>query len=471
MDNQLLIKKQWLIKSRPERIEDIYESDKKELGSGAYGRVFKAKHKELGLERAIKVIPKKLIASPDRFKREIEIMQNLDHPNIIKLFESFEDSRNVYLVMEICTGGELFDTIIEKGHFTEKEAQQTFLQIMQAIHYCHTHGICHRDLKPENFLLLNKTIDAPIKVIDFGLSVLFHDSHYKTVDGKTQMKSKAGTPYYISPEVLDGKYDELCDVWSAGVILYILLTGLPPFNGRTDAEILKAVKSGVYKLDIPQFNGVSNDVKDLIQKMLTKPDQRLTAGQVLQHPWLTSAEIPHSILTLDYKSFKGFSASNKLKKVTLTYIASQLSEVEIQELGKLFKELDQNGDGILTLEEVKKGLHNFQQESWGEVIQILKAIDTDCNGVINYTEFIAATMERNTYMKKEKLLQAFKMFDVDGSGKISSEELKKCLGDNEIYQQSDPSLWQNLINEADQNKDGEIDYLEFVEMMDKVDAK
>ncbi|CAD8110982.1 unnamed protein product [Paramecium primaurelia] len=471
MDNQLLIKKQWLIKSRPERIEDIYESDKKELGSGAYGRVFKAKHKELGLERAIKMIPKKLIASPDRFKREIEIMQNLDHPNIIKLFESFEDSRNVYLVMEICTGGELFDTIIEKGHFTEKEAQQTFLQIMQAIHYCHTHGICHRDLKPENFLLLNKTPDAPIKVIDFGLSVLFHDSHYKTVDGKTQMKSKAGTPYYISPEVLDGKYDELCDVWSAGVILYILLTGLPPFNGRTDAEILKAVKSGVYKLDIPQFNGVSNDVKDLIQKMLTKPDQRLTAGQVLQHPWLTAAEIPHSILTLDYKSFKGFSASNKLKKVTLTYIASQLSEVEIQELGKLFKELDQNGDGILTLEEVKKGLHNFQQESWGEVIQILKAIDTDCNGVINYTEFIAATMERNMYMKKEKLLQAFKMFDVDGSGKISSEELKKCLGDNEIYQQSDPSLWQNLINEADQNKDGEIDYLEFVEMMDKVDAK
>ncbi|CAD8207616.1 unnamed protein product [Paramecium octaurelia] len=471
MDNQLLIKKQWLIKSRPERIEDIYDSDKKELGSGAYGRVFKAIHKELGLERAIKMIPKKLIASPDRFKREIEIMQNLDHPNIIKLFESFEDQRNIYLVMEICTGGELFDTIIEKGHFTEKEAQQTFLQIMQAIHYCHTHGICHRDLKPENFLLLNKQPDAPIKVIDFGLSVLFHDSHYKSVDGKTQMKSKAGTPYYISPEVLDGKYDELCDVWSAGVILYILLTGLPPFNGRNDAEILKAVKSGVYKLDIPQLEGVSNDVKDLIQKLLTKPDNRLTAGQVLQHPWLTSVEIPHSILTLDFKSFKGFSASNKLKKVTLTYIASQLSEVEIQELGKLFKELDQNGDGILTLEEVKKGLHNFQQESWGEVIQILKAIDTDCNGVINYTEFVAATMERNMYMKKEKLLQAFKMFDIDRSGKISSEELKKCLGNNEIYSQSDPQLWQNLISEADQNKDGEIDYLEFVEMMDRIDAK
>lgn len=167
-------------------------------------------------------------------------MRALDHPNVIKLYENFEDSRNVYLVMELCEGGELFDRIIEKGHFSEKQARTVFKNIVSAVAHCHANKICHRDLKPENFLLLNKRDDSPVIVIDFGLSHIFHQA--KPEEKKKSMHTKAGTPYYIAPEVLIGRYDESCDVWSLGVILYILLSGLPPFYGRNDAEILEMVK-------------------------------------------------------------------------------------------------------------------------------------------------------------------------------------------------------------------------------------
>lgn len=170
-------------------------------------------------------------------------MKTLDHPNIIKLYEVYEDSKNVYLVMEVCEGGELFDRIIEKGCFTEIEARRVFTQIVQTINYCHSKGIAHRDLKPENFLLLTKHDESPIKVIDFGLSTNF--------DQKSNMKTKAGSPYYISPEVLEGKYDQSCDIWSLGVILYILLSGTPPFYGENDGKILEAVRKGEFTFDIP----------------------------------------------------------------------------------------------------------------------------------------------------------------------------------------------------------------------------
>mmetsp|Transcript_16118 Transcript_16118/g.13654 ORF Transcript_16118/g.13654 Transcript_16118/m.13654 type:complete len:156 (-) Transcript_16118:463-930(-) len=154
-------------------------------------------------------------------------MKKLDHPNIIKLYEIYEDARYIYLVLELCSGGELFDRITNKGSFAEAEAIEAFQQIMHAINYCHSFNITHRDLKPENFLYLNDDDESPIKVIDFGLSKRGNTT-------QDVMTTRAGTPYYISPEVLQGKYDQSCDIWSAGVIMYILLCGYPPFYGNTD---------------------------------------------------------------------------------------------------------------------------------------------------------------------------------------------------------------------------------------------
>lgn len=155
---------------------------------------------------------------------------------------------------------------------------QVFIHPYQALNYCHSNGICHRDLKPENFLFLTKADDSPLKVIDFGLSTLFDETHMKNEGQKVSMKTKAGTPYYISPEVLKGSYDESCDIWSAGVILYILLSGVPPFYGDSDAEILEAVQKGEYTIEIPEMKFVSESAKDLISKMIAAPEKRAKAA-------------------------------------------------------------------------------------------------------------------------------------------------------------------------------------------------
>ncbi len=175
-------------------------------------------------------------------------MIQIDHPNIIKLYEVYEDSRYVYLIMEECTGGELFDRIYErivnKNLYTEKEAAAIFKQYMSAICHCHSQKICHRDLKPENLLFLNKSPDSPLKVIDFGLSKIYTESNH-------HMSTKVGTAYYVSPEVLEGNYDEKCDIWSSAVILYILLTGEPPFNGPNDNEIYRKIVKKKFSFPSP----------------------------------------------------------------------------------------------------------------------------------------------------------------------------------------------------------------------------
>lgn len=182
-----------------------------------------------------------------RFKLEIELMIKLDHPNVIKLFEIFEDSRYIYLIMEECTGGQLFDhiyeRIVKKNLYSEKEAANIFRQIMNAIRHCHSINVCHRDLKPENLLFLNKSNDS-LKVIDFGLSRIFNEQDHI-------MNSKVGTAYYVSPEILKGEYNEKCDIWSAGVILFILLTGDPPFNGDNDNEIYRKISQKKFSFSSP----------------------------------------------------------------------------------------------------------------------------------------------------------------------------------------------------------------------------
>jgi len=273
-----VIKKSTMIKKNERDINSVYALEKGKLGSGSYGVVHKGVHNVTHQERAIKVIPRAKIKNFDRFRTEVRILQTLDHPNVIKLYEYFEDETNVYLVMEVCSGGELFERIIEKEYFSEKYAAQVFKQILEAINYCHNNGVCHRDLKPENFLFESKDDASDLKVIDFGLSKIL-DQGSKAV--LQRMKTKAGTPYYISPEVLTGNYDISCDMWSAGCILYILLCGYPPFYGDDDQEILKMVKKGDFDFDGEEWDEVSEDAKDLIRKLVCKPERRLTAGEAL----------------------------------------------------------------------------------------------------------------------------------------------------------------------------------------------
>lgn len=391
----------------------------------------KAEHKETKNIRAIKTIPKSKITNWDRFTTEVKILQTLDHPHVIKMYEYFEEDKNVHLVTELCTGGELFDKIVKEEFFTEKNAARTFKQILSAINYCHTNGIVHRDLKPENFLLESSSSKADIKVIDFGLSKIL-------VGGTTlqKMKTRAGTPYYISPEVLAGNYDLSCDMWSAGCILYILLCGYPPFYGDDNQEILQMVQKGFFDFEGEEWDEVSNDAKDLIKKLICKPERRLSAAEALKHRWIvnlnksSASKEEKTIKKLNIGQMKRFTQAEKIKKVALMAIAVQSDPKEIQELKEIFKALDKDGNGSISFEELHVGLQD--RENAEALVDILKGADTDGDGTINYTEFLAATMQAQTFMKESYLKQAFKLFDKDGSGKIDGEEVRQLLQGDEM---------------------------------------
>lgn len=471
----MIFKKDWFVTANEANIEEYYDLKRGiELGAGAFGKVLMAKKKNSEIYRAIKVIPKSTVKKKSSFTNEINILKSLDHPNIIKIYETYQDEEKYYLIFELCKGGELFDTIIENGYFTEKEAKSLFKCIIKALHYCHNIGICHRDIKPENFMFADKSDFESLKMIDFGLSkVIPKKKHQKENSGnklapkkrrrnKKNMKTKAGTSYYVAPEVLQGEYNEKCDIWSAGVILYILLCGYPPFGGANDWEILLAVKRGKYSFKGVEWKYVSDHAKDLIKKMLCPVEKRYSAQEVLNHPWFekTSNDVKGEI---NLCKLKEYVKSNRLKKVVLNYIVTQTDESEIKDLIKLFNKLDVNGDGELTKEEFVTGLKNCDGNT-KKLARIFNKIDFDQNGSISYTEFISALISKEIYFKESKLKEAFQLFDKDGDGQITFDELRNILG-NECNVSFTNQYWKDLVKVADLNGDGCIDYDEFIQLL------
>mmetsp|Transcript_68247 Transcript_68247/g.172663 ORF Transcript_68247/g.172663 Transcript_68247/m.172663 type:complete len:536 (-) Transcript_68247:224-1831(-) len=419
------------IMSNPSKIGDVYNMEEKKIGEGTYGSVVRGKHRVTNNVRAIKVISKGQLNNQknmEKFKREIEIMKVMDHPNIIKLFETFEDQRNVYLAMELCSGGELFDRIIEAGHLTEREAAIVVQQILRAIFYMHDKCVSHRDLKPENFLFSTKdAIERSIlKIIDFGLSCTYKPGQV--------LSTRAGTPYYVAPQVLAGRYDHMCDLWSVGVIMYILLCGYPPFYGRNDQEVLTKVKKGNYSFDDKDWARVSSDAKGLIRKLICfNPRDRFTAEQALNHAWIKQTAPRASAASLRanpalVENLRGFRSQNMLKKAALQIIAGQLDETQIRGLRETFTALDANGDGLLTLSELKSGLDRAGFKKTNSDLEgILEGVDADGSGVIDYSEFLAAALDKKQYLSEQACWTAFKVFDLDGDGRLNLAEFQAMV--------------------------------------------
>jgi len=450
-------------------LDQSYQTETRPLGQGTYGTVSKGTDKTTGAVRAIKTMPKKDIKNEARFKAEISIMKQLDHPNIIKLYETFEDKQNTYLVLELCTGGELFDRIIATGFFSEKQAAMLMKQVFMAMNYLHQNHIMHRDLKPENFLFANKSPDSPLKVIDFGLAATFKEGD--------RMKTKAGTPYYVAPEVLKGNYNQMCDMWSCGVIMYIMLSAYPPFFGDNDNQILKLVKQGTYDYPEEDWGLISKEAKELIDRCLTMDEtKRITANQAIEHAWLAKAPSCDAPLSGKFMTnFKTFKHHNQLKKIALTVMAQQLPETEIQTLKETFLALDKNCDGTLTLEEIRQGAVGLGLKLPGELEEWFQGVDSNQSGGIDYTEFIAAMVDKRVYMKTQFVWETFRILDQDKDGKISLDELTSVLGHEakgtetgSLAESLLPGIRcaaQNLIKQADTDGDGFIDFEEFLKMM------
>jgi calcium-dependent protein kinase len=299
------------------------------LGKGAFGKVVKALHLPSREFRAIKIIDTKKMHKEDKLKifQEIKILSKLDHPNIIKIYEYFNSNRNIFIVTELLTGGELFDKIIKMQDFSEVYAAKTIKEVLSAIQYCHEKKIVHRDLKPENILVEDETI----KIIDFGTSRKF--------EANKMMSNSHGTPYYIAPEVLFNRYNEKCDIWSCGVILHILLCGLPPFNGRTDTEIMENVKLAQFSFG-KKFNHVSNEAKDLIKKMLNVDfEKRPSAKQCLEHEWFQTKlkEKPTTISPNIIENLKTFNYKSKLQEAIYKFFVNQIATKEEKKVIGNFK--------------------------------------------------------------------------------------------------------------------------------------
>ncbi len=300
-----------------------------------------------------------------------------------------------------------------------------------------------------------------IKIIDFGTAQNYDSSKNKL------MEERYGTPYYIAPDVLNKKYNEKCDIWSLGVILYILLVGYPPFNGSDDKKIIDAVKKGKYTLDEPEWDDVSEEAVDLVRKCLTyDPEKRVSASNALIHPWFKkfakADKVKKSLASKALSNLKNFRAEQKLKQATLQYIIQNIAAKEqINEMEEIFSAMDENNDGMLSKEEISKGYekHFGVQIEDEEVDKIFDAIDTDGSGAIDYSEFLMATMNESQLLSKENLKRAFKMFDKDNSGTISRDEIREALGDME------EEIAEKIISEVDVNNDGEISFEEFETMM------
>ena len=446
----------------------------RELGSGQFGKVYLAENRISKERRAVKEIDKNktehLGGSKSRFISEVEIISRLDHPNIIKIYEMYEDAKKYYIVSELCTGGELFDYITGKGHLSESIAANIMRQLLSAVSYCHQNHIVHRDLKPENLLLdvaPKDTQPISIKVIDFGTSCLFGDNQ--------KLKQRLGTAYYIAPEVLSMNYNEKCDLWSCGVIMYILLSGAPPFGGQTDDEILRRVKTGKFNFAHECWRTISDLAKNLIRKMLNMdPKARPSAVECMQDEWVrtyaTQQNLASQNVLLSLNNLKSFTSEQKLRQAFLSFITSQMMTKELDKtLSESFRAIDKNGDGRLSREELVDAYQQIMpvEEAMSTVEAIMVNVDVNHSGYIDYSEFILACANYTKLLSKANLETAFSAFDKDGSGKISAAELKAMLDANSEVSEE---VWTALIAEADQNGDGEIEFREFSRLLlDAVD--
>ncbi|XP_071730905.1 calcium-dependent protein kinase 2 isoform X2 [Rutidosis leptorrhynchoides] len=446
-----------------EDIRNMYTIGK-ELGRGQFGVTHLCTCKQSGEQFACKTIAKRKLVNKEDMedvRREVQIMHHLSgQANIVDLKGAFEDKHSVHLVMELCAGGELFDRIIAKGYYTERGAASLLRTIVQIVHTCHSMGVIHRDLKPENFLLLNTDEDAPLKATDFGLSVFYKQGEV--------FSDIVGSAYYIAPEVLKRKYGPEVDIWSIGVMLYILLCGVPPFWAESEHGIFNAILRGYVDFTSDPWPTISPQAKDLVRKMLNSdPKQRMTAHQVLAHPWIKEdGEAPDTPLDNAVMSrLKQFRAMNKFKKVALRVIAGCLSEEEIMGLKEMFKGMDTDNSGTITLEELKHGLSKQGTKlTENEVKQLMEAADADGNGTIDYEEFITATMHMNRMDREEHLYTAFQYFDKDNSGYITIEEMEQAIRE---YGMNDGRDIKEIVSEIDTDNDGRINYDEFVAMMRK----
>ena len=403
---------------------------KEQLGGGHFGTVRKAYRiceKNKKKFYAIKSIPMKNLSSNfDDFIQEVDIISTLDHPNIIKFYETYHDDCFFHIVMELCKGKEIVHQMGNYGFIEEKKVTKIIFKVLLAIVHCHNRGVTHRDLKPENILFDSELKDAEIKLIDFGLS--------RKYDKEQKMHSILGTPYYVAPEVLKGEYDEKCDIWSIGAMTYLMLCGEPPFNGNSNNEIFKKIVKESIKFNSFMWKNISKNAKDFVKLCLNKnSNKRPSASEALKHPWFTKViKETHNFKKINKDillNIKDFNINYQFQQMVLKYlINNKLSHKEKQIFKDSFYALDFNHNGFIIEEDLKKVFELFNiyiEES--QIKNLFNILPDNKNLGLGFSEFIMAGIDKKTIFTLDNLEDAFNYFDINKTGDIEFGNLNSAL--------------------------------------------
>lgn len=438
-----------------------------EVGRGHFGytRVAVGKKGELkGVAVAAKVIPKAKMTTAiaiEDVRREVKILKGLaGHSHLVRFHEAYEDSDNVYIVMELCQGGELLDRILSRGgKYGEDDAKDVMLQILSVVAFCHFQGVVHRDLKPENFLFASKDEDSQLKAIDFGLSDF--------VKPDEKLNDIVGSAYYVAPEVLHRSYNTEADVWSVGVIAYILLCGSRPFWARTESGIFRAVLRADPSFDELPWPSLSSEAKDFVRRMLNKdPRKRFTASQALCHPWLRShkqVKVPLDILI--FKLMKTYLRSSSLRRAALRALSKTLTVDELCYLKEQYALLQPSRHGTISLENIKEALQkngtDLMKESCShEILMSLNALQFRR---MDFEEFCAAALSVHQLEALDRwehhTRSAYELFEKDGNRAIMIEELASELGLGPNFPVH------AVLHDWIRHTDGKLSFLGFVKLV------
>ncbi|KAL3580554.1 hypothetical protein D5086_018389 [Populus alba] len=438
-----------------------------EVGRGHCGYTCSAKFKKgarKGQQVAVKVIPKPKMTTAiavEDVRREVRILRGLTgHNNVLHFYDAFEDLDNVYIVMELCKGGELLDRILSRGgKYSEDEAKAVMVQILNVIAFCHLQGVVHRDLNLENFLYTSKEENSQLKVIDFGLSDFARPDE--------RLDDIVGSICYVAPEVLHRSYSIEADVWSIGVIAYILLCGSRPFWAQTETglflEILKADPS----FDEAPWLALSLEAKDFVKRLLNKdPRKRITAAQALSHPWIrdfNGVKVPLDILI--FKHMKAYMRSSSLRKAALKALSKTLTVDELFYLKEQFSSLEPNKSGSITLKNLRmvlmKNATNAMKDS--HIPDFLSSLNPFQHRRIDFEEFCAAALNVHQLEAHDQWKQlarsAYELFEKDGNRAIVIEELASELG-------LGPSIPVHaILNDWISHADGKLSFHGFVKLL------
>ena len=456
---------------------DNYYKKIKDLGSGSYGFVYMAKNIIMNNLVAIKVIEKIQDNMIDdmEIQNEINILRKLSHPNIVKIYEFFDSPINYYIVTEFCKKGELFSYI--KNEYNENQLSVLFYQVFSGLVYLHEKKILHRDLKLENIMVSDIEEDIVtkeqyfwIKIIDFGTAKIFEKNRAE--------KAVIGSSYYIAPEVLKQRYNEKCDTWSVGVILYMTLVGAAPFDGKTDNDIIQRIKIGKYNKSDARFLEHSDEVKDLVSKLLEKDiNKRLSAKEALNHPWfqkyggrkLFSNFLPEDIKPYIENLFN-YKYHSKLQELVIAFLVHNLAECdETLIILKMFRHFNKKGDCKLTKKELTEALYTYKDKKDVDDMAdaVFQRLDGDNNGYIEYEEFLRACIDKKTLMTKKKLKYAFKFLDKNNSNTLDAQKILNAFLTKSSNKEFE-TIFKITIKEVDKDNDGIINFNEFVELMQKI---